>query len=164
MPWHALRVQVGGNQRRLCPFKNFMTNQQTEWIRIPVLHEALLVGRRVVETGRALQVEKSVHGESLRVDDSVKRQQLQVERVPCGQMLASGEVPVQRYEGDTLVVPVLEEVLVVEKRLRLKEEIRITAKTETRIASERVTLREEHVDVQHFDESGSAETRQEPPS
>jgi hypothetical protein len=40
------------------------------------------------------------------------------------------EPPVQRQEGDTLILPVVEEVLVVEKRLMLREEIRITRRRE----------------------------------
>ena len=135
--------------------------QQT--LNIPVTQDVLQVGKRLVETGRGVRVHKTVTETVVRIDEPLMQQGLEIEHVPVNAWV-EGKVPVQRHEGDTLVVPVLEEVLVVEKRLRLKEEIRITAKAGTRIASERVTLREEQVDVQRFDESGSADVPREPPS
>ncbi len=49
-----------------------------------------------------------------------------IERVKVERLI---QEPVsQRQEGDTLILPVVEEVLVVEKRLMLREEIRITRK------------------------------------
>lgn len=142
-----------------------MANEQETQreLHIPVTQEVLELGKRLVETGRGVRVHKTVTETVVRIDEPLMQQGLEIEHVPVNAWV-EGNAPVQRHEGDTLIVPVLEEVLVVEKRLRLKEEIRITAKAGTRIASERVTLREEHVDVQHFDETASAETRQEPPS
>ncbi|MCM0044674.1 MAG: DUF2382 domain-containing protein, partial [Burkholderiaceae bacterium] len=64
----------------------------------------------------------------------------------------------------TLVVPVLEEVLVVEKRLRLKEEIRITARATVRHATEQVVLRSEQVSIERFDEGHGGGTGRDPPT
>ena len=132
-------------------------------LHIPVTQEVLHVGKRLVETGRGVRLHKTVTETVVRIDEPLMQQGLDIEHVAINAWV-EGSLPVQRHEGDTLVVPVLEEVLVVEKRLRLKEEIRITAKAGTRIASERVTLREEQVEVQRFDESGSADVPREPPS
>ena len=142
-----------------------MANEQEtqRGLHIPVTQEVLQVSKRLVETGRGVRVHKTVTETVVRIDEPLIQQGLEIEHVPVNAWV-EGNAPVQRHEGNTLVVPVLEEVLVVEKRLRLKEEIRITAKAGTRIASERVTLRDEHVDVQRFDESDPAQTRQEPPS
>ncbi len=49
-----------------------------------------------------------------------------IERVKVERLIL--EPVSQRQEGDTLILPVVEEVLVVEKRLMLREEIRITRK------------------------------------
>lgn len=132
-------------------------------LRIPVTQEVLQVGKRLVETGHGVRVHKTVTETVLRIDEPLMQQGLEIEHVAINAWV-EGKPPVQRQEGDTLIVPVLEEVLVVEKRLRLKEEIRITARAGTRVASEQVTLREEHVDVQRFDESGDAERVREPPT
>jgi stress response protein YsnF len=47
---------------------------------------------------------------------------------------------------------VLEEMLVVEKRLVLKEEIRITRRRIEVTEQTRVLLREEHVDIEELDD------------
>lgn len=120
-------------------------------LRIPVLQETLQVGKRTVDTGRGVRVHKTVTEEALRIDEALATQDLEIEHVPVNAWV-DGPAPVQRHEGDTLVVPVLEEVLVVEKRLRLKEEIRIRARADVRHASEHVVLRSEQVTVERFDE------------
>lgn len=132
-------------------------------VQIPVVQEELHVGKRTVETGRGVRVHKTVTEEAIRIDEPLAQQGLEIERVPVNAWV-EGPVPVQRHEGDTLVVPVLEEVLVVEKRLRLKEEIRITARATTRHASERVVLRTEQVSVERFDEGHGGGTGRDPPT
>ena len=62
-----------------------------------------------------------------------------VEHVPIGRTV--GAVPPIREEGDTTVLPVVEEVVVVERRLVLKEEIRIRRLRSTERHQETVTLR-----------------------
>lgn len=124
-------------------------------LHLPVHQEVLQVSKRVVDTGRGVRVHKTVTETELQIDEPLMQQALDIEYVTINAWI-EGPPPQQRHEGPTLVVPVLEEVLVVEKRLRLKEEIRITARAVQHVASERVTLREEQVDVRRFDESGSA--------
>jgi stress response protein YsnF len=59
--------------------------------------------------------------------------------------------PQVRREGNTLIIPLLEEVLVVEKRLILKEELHLTlVQTEER-KPQTVRLRREEATVEHLD-------------
>jgi uncharacterized protein (TIGR02271 family) len=111
---------------------------------VPVIAEELPVERRAVETGR-VRVTKLVHEQQQVVDEPSVNEEVVVERVPMNRYV---DGPVQpRQEGDTLVVPVLEEVVVVERRLMLKEEVRITKrKTESR-NPQTVTLRREDVKI-----------------
>ena len=99
---------------------------EAESSNIPIVEEEARVEKRLVErdrvrvTTRTDLVEEKVHA-ALRTD-AVK-----VERVPVNRALEPGEaVPAVRTEGHVTVVPVLEEIVVVEKRLLLKEELRIT--------------------------------------
>jgi hypothetical protein len=51
-------------------------------------------------------------------------EQISIERVPVNRLV---EEPAEnRQEGDTLIIPVVEEVLVLQKRILLREELRIT--------------------------------------
>ena len=126
-------------------------------VRIPVVQEELQLGKRTTETGKGVRLNKTVSEEIWRIDEILQQQNLDIEHVPIN-VWVSGDPPSNRYEGKTLVMPVLEEVLVVEKRLRLKEEIRITAKFVQQPVSERVVLRKEQVNVERFDDSETAQT------
>lgn len=123
---------------------------------IPVLAESIKVGTRSVDTGRGVRVHKTVQEEERVVDPPLLRDELVVERVAVGTIVAEGDPPQARQEGDTWIVPVLEEVLVVQKQLLLKEEVRITRRREPMHAPQTVRLRSEHVAVERFDEKGAS--------
>ena len=111
---------------------------------IPVVEEKISVGKRELETGRVVvHVTPRLHDET--VDVALAEEHVEVERVPVNQFV-DGPVSV-RQEGDVTVVPVLEEVLVVEKRLMLREEVRLTRRREVKRHVEHVTLRTENVEV-----------------
>ncbi len=132
-------------------------------LHIPVVEEELRVGRRTVETGRGVRLHKTVAEEHVRIDETLAHEELEIERVPIDAWV-EGDLPKRRYEDETLVIPVLEEVLVVQKRVRLTEEIRITATARQQPASERVVLRREQISVERFDETAPGGRMQEPPS
>ena len=112
---------------------------------IPVVEEELRVGRRVVETGR-VRVTKTVGEREEVVDEPLLREEFEVERVPVGAYVDAPVAP--WHDGETLVVPVLEEVLVVEKRLVVREEIRITRRRTEERRPQRVALLSEEVSVE----------------
>lgn len=114
---------------------------------IPVVEEVLEVARRREEIGR-VRIQKRVHQRAEVVDEPLLHDEVTVTRVPINRVI---EQPVEaRQEADTLIVPVLEEVLVVEKRLLLVEEVHITRRTvETRQPQE-VTLRREEVIIERL--------------
>ncbi len=112
---------------------------------IPILAESLKIDRQAVETGR-VRITKTVTERQEEVDEPLLRQEVVVERVARNEIVQ--EAPGNRWVGDTLIVPLLEEVLVVEKRLMLKEEIRITrTQTETH-QPQQVLLRTEEAVVE----------------
>ncbi|HEX7313511.1 MAG TPA: YsnF/AvaK domain-containing protein [Pyrinomonadaceae bacterium] len=115
---------------------------------VPVVAEELRVGKRVVETGR-VRVTKTVHEHEEVVDQPLLREEYDVERVTVDEFVDGPVGP--RYEGETLVVPVLEEVLVVEKRLVVREELRITRKRTEERNPQRVKLLSEEVSVERAD-------------
>jgi stress response protein YsnF len=65
--------------------------------------------------------------------------------------------PEPRQEGDTWIIPVIEEVLVVEKRLVVKEEIRLTRHRVTSQIPVSDTVRRQVVEIET--ESASGERR-----
>lgn len=111
---------------------------------IPVLQEFIRVEKREFESGRVV-VHKTVTERDETVEVTLRQQDLSVERVPVGRVVE--EAPQSRQEGDTLIVPILEEVFVVEKRLFLKEELHIRNQSSERVVHETVRLRSEHVEI-----------------
>jgi stress response protein YsnF len=92
---------------------------------IPVAEERVTVSTREAEIGR-VRVALTTETETVVARETLRGRRVEVERVPIGRMLPEGESPPQsREEGDTLVVPVVEEVAVVVKRLVLREEVRL---------------------------------------
>ena len=120
-------------------------------VTIPVVEERAAIGKERVETGR-VRVTRHVREREEVLEESVSREEVDVERVPVNEFV-EGPVAV-RTEGDTTVVPVLEEVLVVQRRLLLKEEIRLTRRRVDAVASERVTLLSEDVEVERVPADG----------
>lgn len=112
---------------------------------IPLMAEEVLVSKRQVETGR-VQVKKIVHETQELVDVPLLREKVEITRVPLNRPVDS-PVPV-RYDGDTMIISVLEEVLVIQKQLLLKEEIHITSKRLAYHQPEQVTLRREELLVE----------------
>lgn len=118
----------------------------------PVMEEGVQVTKRVIDTGRGVRIHKTVTEREQVLDQSLLHDRLEIEHVPVGRVVTEADPPQTRYEGDTLVVPVLEEVLVVQKQLLLKEEVRITRQREEVRRPETVRLRAEQVRVERFDD------------
>ncbi|MFC5510014.1 YsnF/AvaK domain-containing protein [Massilia jejuensis] len=124
-------------------------------IRVPVIAEQLAVGTRTVDTGRGVRVHKTVLEQPVTIDERLARDEVEVRHVPVDRIVGPDEAPANRYEGDTLIVPILEEVLVVERRVRIKEELHITRIRREERYQEEVVLKAEQVSVERFDDSGT---------
>ncbi len=95
-------------------------SDQDETSVIPLTTEEPVVGTRERATGK-VRVRTVVETQEAWVDELLAREEVEIERRAVGRLVDAA--PAVRQEGDLLIVPVLEEVLVVEKRLRLTEEI-----------------------------------------
>ena len=121
-------------------------------VTVPVHQEQLHVAVRTVDTGRGVRVRTTVGEHDQLIEETLMHDEVDVRHVPVDKIIALSEAPASRYEGETLIVPVLEEILVVEKRLRIKEEIHITRSKRPQRFSETVAVKSETVSVERFDE------------
>jgi uncharacterized protein (TIGR02271 family) len=106
--------------------------------KLTLLAEEISVEKQVVETGR-LRVSRQTHTREVAVDEDLLRESAEIETVPIGRRIF--EIPSVRHEGETTIVPIVEEILHTERRLILKEEVRITRRKTTEQFHDRVTLR-----------------------
>jgi uncharacterized protein (TIGR02271 family) len=111
---------------------------------LPLLGEEVEVSKQRIETGR-VQVARVTREREQLIDEVLAREAVEIERTAIGRPVEA--MPAVREEGDTIVVPIVEEVLVVERRLMLKEEVRIRRVRSTQRHQERVTLRHQEAVV-----------------
>ncbi len=121
---------------------------ESETLVIPVIEEFLKIQKRQVETGR-VRIRKVVQEREETVNVPLLREEVSVERVPVNRYV-DGPLDV-RYEGDIMIVPVVEEVLVVEKRLVLKEELHISKRQVQTEVPQTVILRSEEAFVERLE-------------
>lgn len=108
---------------------------------IELLEEVLRVSKRTIEIG-TVRVAVVVDTEERQISERLWSHRVEVEHVAVGRQLAPGEaVPQSRTEGDVLIVPMVEEVMVVEKRLVITEELHIRMVHEDQQVEQTVQLR-----------------------
>ncbi len=113
--------------------------------RIPLLEEELQFATREIDLGE-IRVHKTVEEAEERRTGQLNREDVQVERIRVDRRVTEPEEA--RQEDDWLIIPVMEEVFVVEKHLMVTEEIRIRKQLVTREAEVRETVRRERVTVE----------------
>lgn len=120
-------------------------SDQEEVAAIPLVEERLAVSKQQVESGR-LRVRIEVEERQENVPVELAHDAVEIERVAKNVPLDA--LPSVRLEGNTTVIPVVEEVVVVEKRLMLVEEIHVRRKTETHIEEVPVAVRSERAQIE----------------
>jgi uncharacterized protein (TIGR02271 family) len=124
---------------------------ETEDVVIPVIEEEVAAGTRAVKTG-SVRVDKHVEKRIRKIAAPLLHEDVEVRHVPINRVVS--EEPKVRKKGDTLIVPVVEEEIVVTKRLVLKEEIHLVKRrTKDRFVRE-VELNRERAEVRRLDADG----------
>ncbi|MCJ2024087.1 YsnF/AvaK domain-containing protein [Methylobacterium sp. J-067] len=137
---------------------------------LSLIEETARIEKRAVETER-VRVSTRTDTVDQVLRETLRSDMVGVTRVPVNRTLAEGEVPpVVRTEAGVTIIPVLEEILVVEKRLFLKEEVHIRRTTADEDVEMPVTLRRQHAVIErvspegHVTEQAAMHPSQEPTS
>jgi stress response protein YsnF len=111
--------------------------------------EQPVIETRVV-VGETVRVSTVTHVREYVVEVPLTREVIEVEHVAIGRVVDSA--PSIRYEGDVTILPVLEEVevVVVERRLMLKEEIHVRRRRVSDINRDTISLRSQTAVVTRF--------------
>src|SRR4051794_38249598 len=113
--------------------------------RVPILEEQVQFGTRVVDLGE-IRVHKTVEEHEEVRRGPLAREDVQIERIRVNRPVDEPEQ--RRQEGDWLVIPIMEEVFVVQKQLMVTEEIRIRKQLVTEEREVRETIRREHASIE----------------
>ena len=110
------------------------------------------VSKRQVVTGHVTVTTRTETRDEV-AEIALNRHHVDVTRVPVGRIVEGH--PTVRTEGDTTIVPVVEERYVVVKQLYLKEELHIRHIVEREVVTAPVQLRRQHAVVERHDADGA---------
>lgn len=129
-----------------------------EAVVLPVVEETAHIDKRVHEKGRVrVDLKTDTTDDVLRA--SLHGNAVGVTRVPIDRVIQEGEpVPRTRVEGSVTIIPVLEEVLVVEKRLVLKEEVHIRETSTNQDVEVPISLRKQRAVIERQGPEGAEPT------
>ena len=116
---------------------------------VPLVEERAVVRKRKRLTG-GVRVRTIVREDEQGVDATLRAEQVEVKRVALDDHWVEAPIPV-RQEGDTTIVTLHEEVVVVETRLRATEEVHLIRRQATSSTRKHVTLRREEAVIERLD-------------
>jgi stress response protein YsnF len=123
---------------------------------IPRVEEQITT--RIEETDLELvRVRKTVESRDVELEGQAVKEHVEVERVPVNRYVHA--VPPPRTEGDVTIIPVVEEIVVVEKRLLLKEEVHVKKRRHVVKRKLRVPVRRERIAVERLKPEQEREKR-----
>ena len=125
---------------------------------LPLVEETATVHKREVTTGR-VRVRTVTDTIEEFAAANLQSESVEVTRVPIDRVV--DVAPAVRTENDVVIVPVLEEVLVVQKQLVLKEELHIRRRVETEAVEVPVSLRKQRSIVEREAADGSTTNEEE---
>lgn len=128
-----------------------MDRQDNEVV-VPVIREQLHADAVPVQTG-GVRVTKHVESHDEILEQELRKGRVEVKRIKTDRVV-DGPQPVQRV-GNTLVVPVVSEVLHVEKRWVVTEEIHLTQTEERETVQQPVRVKHERAEVERLDQEGN---------
>jgi stress response protein YsnF len=86
------------------------------------------------------------------VEIALREESASIERVPVGRFV--DEAPAVRQDGDTVIIPVLEERAELRVRLFLREEVHVRTQPTERRERRTVRLRSEQATIEHDSDKG----------
>ena len=122
---------------------------------IPVVQEELNVDAMPVVTG-GVRVTKRVESQDQVIEQQLRTMHADVKRVKTNRVVDGPQQAAHR-SGNTLIIPVISEVLHIEKRWVVTEEIHITQREEVENFQQTVPVNYEHADIDRLDDTGNAE-------
>jgi uncharacterized protein (TIGR02271 family) len=118
---------------------------------IPLVEETVRVDKRQTVSGK-VRIRTEVESVEQVVREALTDEMVEVTRVPIDRRV--DQVPEIRTENGVTIVPVLEERLVIEKQLFLKEELHIRRDVKSETVEVPITVRSERAIVERFDANG----------
>ncbi len=121
---------------------------------VELAEEQAVVTKHKKLTG-GLRVHTVIREDEAIIDEPLSTEQVEVDRVPLDRWV-DAPIPV-RQDGETTVITLHEQVIVVEKRLKAIEEVHLVRKRSMRSTPQRITLRREEAVIERLDPATDVE-------
>lgn len=129
-----------------------MSNDKEEII-VPVIAEQVNVDAVPVLKGGVRVVKRTIGQEHL-IEQELRRDHIEVKRVKVHRIVEGPQEAI--HSGNTTIIPVVEEVLRIERQWVVTEEIHLIRTEETNTFRDKVIVNREEATVDRFDASGQA--------
>jgi stress response protein YsnF len=126
-------------------------NNTSDYV-VPVVSEEVRADAVPVEKG-GVRVTKRVEGHDEILEQELRRGRAEIRRVKTDRVVDGPQQP--RQSGNTLIIPIVSEVLVVTKRWVVTEEIHVTRIEELERVEQKVTVNQESAQIERLDEQGN---------
>ena len=120
---------------------------------LPIIQEEAVINKRVVETGKVTISKKISEHEEI-VDVPLFQEKVDVERVPINKVVQ--ERPAVRQDGETMIIPVVQEQVFYQKRLMLVEELHVRKQVVETHQPQKITLLKEEVEIKRSAENDNS--------
>lgn len=134
-------------------------DRENDDVVVPVVSEELHADAVPVQTG-GVRVTKHVKSYDEILEQELRKGRVEVKRVKT-ERVVDGPQPIQRL-GNKLIIPVVAEVLHVQKRWVVTEEIHLTQIEERESVQQKVKVSHEEAEVERLDEKGNVVAAADP--
>ena len=129
------------------PTQSQTTGRGQEAATVELHEEQIKVGKRQVEAG-GVRLKKIIRTETVNQPVELKREEIVIERVPGNQPAQRCEPGSKDFHQQDIFIPLRREEAVIEKESRVREEVRVSKKSQTERQTVSEQVRKEDVDIQ----------------
>lgn len=132
---------------KVCANDAIMKRKNENTSSLNVLEEQANIDKKVVESGKVF-IHKKVHETDEEISVPISHEAVTIKKVPVNKYV--DVAPSVRNEGNTTIIPVIKEVLVVEKKLLLVEEVHVIKDIIEENEQHTIPLRKEEIEVERY--------------
>jgi uncharacterized protein (TIGR02271 family) len=132
---------------KVCANDSLMKRKNENAPSLNILQEEANIDKKIVESGK-VYIHKKVQETNEEISVPVSHESVTIKKVTVNKYV--DVAPSVRNEGNTTIIPVIKEVLVIEKKLLLVEEVHVIKEVIEKTEEHTIPLRKEEIEVERY--------------
>jgi len=132
---------------KVCANDSLMKRKNENAPSLNILQEEANIDKKIVESGK-VYIHKKVQETDEEISVPVSHESVTIKKVTVNKYV--DVAPLVRNEGNTTIIPVIKEVLVIEKKLLLVEEVHVIKEVIEKTEEHTIPLRKEEIEVERY--------------